>query len=96
MGDISDWTNDIGLEASFYEQDILDRGDLTEIYEAGLVDEMGDIDYSNPPGLINYTKKPPHNSTCPKCGQKLVTRTNKYTQSKFLGCSSFPMCRYSC
>ncbi|MEL6828820.1 MAG: NERD domain-containing protein [Pseudomonadota bacterium] len=30
---------------------------------------------------------------CPKCGSKLVLRTNKRTGSEFLGCSKFPKCR---
>ena len=33
---------------------------------------------------------------CPKgCGGKLIIRTNKLTKEQFLGCSSFPKCRYS-
>lgn len=30
--------------------------------------------------------------TCPKCGSKLVERTNKSTGGKFLGCPNYPAC----
>lgn len=30
---------------------------------------------------------------CPKCGARLVLRTNKRTQENFYGCSQFPKCR---
>ena len=38
------------------------------------------------------------NSTCPKCGSKLVQRVSRKGPNKgsrFLGCDSFPKCRYS-
>ncbi len=31
---------------------------------------------------------------CPRCGKKLVERTNNSTQEKFVGCSGFPKCKY--
>ena len=32
---------------------------------------------------------------CPWCGAQLVVRTNKKTGQRFLGCSGFPLCRFS-
>lgn len=32
---------------------------------------------------------------CPICKHKLVDRINKKTNSKFLGCSNFPKCKFS-
>jgi len=34
-------------------------------------------------------------TVCPKCGSDLVERTVKETGSKFLGCSSYPKCKFS-
>lgn len=34
-----------------------------------------------------------HGTTCPKCGAELIPRSGKY--GFFIGCSSFPDCRYS-
>jgi len=33
-------------------------------------------------------------NTCPRCGGELVERTAKATGKQFLGCKSFPKCRY--
>lgn len=32
--------------------------------------------------------------TCPRCGSALVERRNRQSGDRFLGCSSFPRCRY--
>lgn len=40
----------------------------------------------------------PSNQACPQCGSRLVTRTARRGQrvgQQFLGCSSFPKCRYT-
>jgi DNA topoisomerase-1 len=34
-------------------------------------------------------------SSCPRCGSKLVIRTNKKTGNDFLGCSAFPKCTFT-
>ena len=34
-------------------------------------------------------------TVCPKCGSDLVVRTVKQTGSQFLGCSSYPKCRFT-
>ena len=34
-------------------------------------------------------------TVCPRCGSDLVERTVKETGSKFLGCSSYPKCKFS-
>ena len=41
--------------------------------------------------IKNRTEK--KDSLCPKCGNKLVSREGKY--GKFLGCSSYPHCKYT-
>jgi ssDNA-binding Zn-finger/Zn-ribbon topoisomerase 1 len=33
--------------------------------------------------------------TCPRCGQPLQIKRNRETQEEFLGCSTFPACRYT-
>ena len=35
------------------------------------------------------------NTVCPRCGSDLVERTVKETGSMFLGCSSYPKCKFS-
>ncbi len=99
MGDIADWANETGLDAACYEQDILDRGDPMEMYEAGLTDEQGGINLDNPPGLIGFARKPRANvstgTKCPECSGRIVKRTNSHTGVGFLGCSRFPKCRFS-
>ncbi len=43
---------------------------------------------------IQYTEVPETKSdVCPQCGSELVERKGKY--GKFLGCSSYPKCRYT-
>ena len=32
---------------------------------------------------------------CPECGQKLMVRTNRKTETDFLGCSEWPGCKYT-
>ncbi len=99
MGDMADWVNDDGLEASCYEQTILDRGEPIEMFEAGLIDERGFVDARNPPGLIGFCRdnvaKLHSYTECPCCGGKLVSRTNKKTGAKFTGCAEFPRCKFS-
>jgi len=34
-------------------------------------------------------------NSCPRCGSELVERKNKNTGEAFIGCSSFPKCRYT-
>lgn len=41
---------------------------------------------------INNDKELEKNMICPKCGNKLVERNGKY--GNFIGCSSYPKCRY--
>lgn len=38
---------------------------------------------------------PPTSATCPRCGSPLVERRNKTTGDRFLGCSTYPRCRYT-
>lgn len=38
---------------------------------------------------------PPYVS-CPKCGGKLVERTRRMDGHKFIGCSSYPRCNFTC
>ena len=99
MGDMADYANEVGFEQMCHEQDILDRGDILEMYDAGLVDENGAMDMSSPPGLISFGRPPRKNlfagCACPSCGNLLVQRVNSKTEAKFLGCSGFPRCKFS-
>lgn len=35
----------------------------------------------------------PRNLKCPECGRPMILRTNRRTQERFFGCSTFPACR---
>jgi len=102
MGDMADFTNETGFAAACHEQDVLDRGDACEMYEEGLIDELGFLDFSNPPGLIGFPGRVRKSrtrkrvgQTCPRCGKTLVQRINGRTKQKFIGCSGFPGCKFS-
>ncbi len=41
---------------------------------------------------INNSRELEKNMICPKCGNKLIERNGKY--GKFIGCSSYPKCKY--
>jgi len=43
-------------------------------------------------GIID--KKDTENTGCPRCDSELVARKNRKTGESFVGCSSFPKCRY--
>ena len=47
---------------------------------------------ANKPLFQNGTKT---DVACPECGGKLRVRTNSHTGSQFLGCPSYPNCRYA-
>lgn len=32
---------------------------------------------------------------CPKCGSKLIVRTNRANESQFLGCPRWPECQHT-
>lgn len=42
---------------------------------------------------MNFTPIQSNSPECPKCGRRMVTRTNKSTLQDFWGCSGFPDCR---
>ena len=42
----------------------------------------------------SYVLPAPH-TVCPRCGSDLVERTVKDTGTIFLGCSSYPKCKFS-
>lgn len=44
---------------------------------------------------IKQTKSDIDNGVCPRCGGKLVLRTNKKDGSQFYGCSNYPNCRFT-
>jgi len=54
--------------------------------------------FSRPPAEIKERHLQELNeplSRCPRCGQSLVKKTNKYTGQEFMGCKGFPACKYS-
>lgn len=53
-------------------------------------DEMLDDPYDHDPYFGQKL------SNCPECGSKLIVRKNKKTRNEFLGCSSFPHCKFTC
>lgn len=48
---------------------------------------------SAPPQLTDRAVR--KETTCPKCGARLVERRNRQTGEPFLGCAGFPNCRYT-
>lgn len=42
---------------------------------------------------VGATAEPGH--PCPRCGGQLVIRSNKVSGNRFVGCSTFPRCRYT-
>ena len=43
---------------------------------------------------ITKSQIPKEVGVCPQCGEKLLKRTGRY--GEFIGCSSFPKCRFTC
>ncbi len=75
---------------------------LTQIDEVGKIAHIKNIQQktqksvSKPTSLVEVTPETAE-STCPRCGGKLVIRTAKKGErqgKQFLGCSNFPKCRY--
>jgi ssDNA-binding Zn-finger/Zn-ribbon topoisomerase 1 len=40
-------------------------------------------------------KGEPTGHVCPDCGEPLVIRLNRSTETEFLGCSTYPECRFT-
>jgi len=100
MGDMTDYT----LEQAEEFEDLCSdfrSGHMTvlEAHEEGIVDDFGG-DFGKPYPYYSLkgtcVKSRPEGSSCPRCNSPLVTRSNKKTQKNFLGCSSFPECKFSC
>ena len=58
-----------------------------------LISNEGKI--SNQEHLQSLHDRNTSDTVCPRCGSDLVERTVKYTGSIFLGCSSYPKCKFS-
>ena len=58
-----------------------------------LIDTEGKI--SKQEHIQSLHERHSSDTVCPKCGSDLVERTVKETGSKFLGCSSYPKCKFS-
>lgn len=58
-----------------------------------LINNEGNI--SKQEHLQSLNERLTSNTTCPKCGSDLVERMVKETGSTFLGCSSYPKCKFS-
>ena len=43
--------------------------------------------------LPNNQPMPGH--TCPNCSATLIVKTNRETESQFLGCPNYPTCNYT-
>lgn len=73
MGDMADFVNDSGDYAAMYEEDVLARGDPSEMYDAGICDEQGFVDWvHNPPGFAGLVRGPTKSNPviCRCCGSK--------------------------
>lgn len=46
-------------------------------------------------GKIMLLENSEVNIVCPKCGAKLIVKTNSYTQAQFLACPGYPECKHT-
>lgn len=83
-------TNIFTLAARNWAEDKMDLIDGTRLVQ--LVRETNTFDlFSTEPVAIREKKF----EICPRCGSRLVVRTNKKDGTQFLGCSTYPKCRYT-
>lgn len=84
-------SNIFTLEAERFTEgkpiELVDGGRLVR-----LIRESGILDGASASKTV-VTNQPTEN--CPSCGRKLVVRTNRQDQGRFLGCSGYPGCRYT-
>ena len=52
-------------------------------------------DGAKPPASPPYPQPPAEKRKCPRCGRPTIVRQNSEDQGFFLGCTSFPKCRWT-
>ena len=52
-------------------------------------------DGAKPPTSPPYSQPPADQRKCPRCGRPTIVRQNSEEQGFFLGCASFPKCRWT-
>lgn len=80
-----------------YNEINLEQREKEDIYkiinEANLVDTYDKTEHiKSIKKLIQKRKRDIQDNKCPQCGEKLVLRNGKY--GKFLGCTSYPRCKF--
>ena len=71
---------------------------LTKVNEEEKFQHVQSIRENTEPVKLSEYKANPYNVRCPSCGSRLVIRhakRGKFADSKFLGCSNYPRCRYT-
>ncbi len=99
MGDMSDFVNEGIMDEIEYIHKVKERGDPLEMYEAGIVDEMG---YEERPGPTfasdrseyivpkNFYKKK-NQEKCELCHSELILKSGRY--GPFFACPNWPKCK---
>ena len=80
------------IEDTFKEIKVLSNDEIERICNL-LISNEGKI--SNQEHLQSLHDRHTSDTVCPRCGSDLVERTVKDTGSIFLGCSSYPKCKFS-
>jgi len=66
-------------------------------YSEGIDEEVGCyITYGKSKKYFNPSKNRGQMTTCPVCKSSLIERKNSFSNSFFLGCSSYPECTFTC
>lgn len=89
-------TYEIALTIGKYQEEILDN--IEQISESIIKNNIKDKKAkkehtSKIQNQIKLTEEKISKNICPKCGSKLVERKSKY--GSFLGCSSYPKCKFT-
>lgn len=59
------------------------------------IDRLAHLGAVPPTTAVASAVSSPLRRTCPECGAVLTRRRNRRTQEEFLGCSTFPRCRFT-
>ena len=82
----------LGSYIKQFQDTVLSNDEIERICNL-LISNEGNI--SNQEHLQSLHDRHTSDTVCPRCGSDLVERTVKDTGSIFLGCSSYPKCKYS-
>jgi restriction system protein len=87
----------IGRYIKNFQNHILSSQDIEQVVNI-LEEHMANSTLSKRDHIRSLKERHSSNTICPKCGSNLVERTahkGPYSNSKFLGCSNYPKCRFT-